>query len=60
MANFSGEPVESMVVEFHSPLPASKVRSLRAGALNFLKAKNPGEFELTLPMRELTDVLVVE
>ena len=48
-----------MVVQFHSPLPVSKVRSLRNGAVNF-KAKDQGEFELAVPMDEVTDVLVVE
>ncbi len=59
LANFSGESAERMVVQFHSPLPVSKVRSLRNGAVNF-KAKDQGEFELAVPMDEVTDVLVVE
>ena len=59
LANFSGEPAERMVVRFRSPVPVSKVRSLRSGEVNF-KAKDQGEFELAVPMREVTDVLVVE
>ncbi len=48
-----------MVVRFHSPLPLSKIRSLRTGEMKFT-AKVQGEFELTMPMGEVTDVLVVE
>jgi len=59
LANFSDEPAERMVVRFRSPVPVSKVRSLRSGEVNF-KAKAQGEFELALPMGEVTDVLVVE
>ena len=41
------------------PRPVSKLRSLRQGKLTFT-AKGQGEFELTMPMSEVTDVLVVE
>ena len=40
-------------------VPVSKVRSLRSGEVNF-KAEDQGEFELAVPTREVTDVLVVE
>jgi hypothetical protein len=59
LANFSGEPAETMVVRFRSPLPVSKVRSLRTGEVKFT-AKGQREFDLTMPMSEVTDVLVVE
>ena len=58
-ANFSGEPAERMAVRFRSAAPVSKVRSLRSGEVNF-KAEDQGELELAVPMREVTDVLVVE
>ncbi len=59
LANFSGEPADKLVVRFRSPTRPSKVRSLRSGALTFT-AKAQRDFELTLPMEEVTDVLVVE
>ena len=49
LANSSGEPAQRMVVQFRSPVPVSKVRSLRSGEVNF-KAKPQGEFELALPL----------
>jgi hypothetical protein len=58
LANFSGLPAEKMVVQFRAPMPVSKVRSLRTGEVKFWKDK--GEYELTMPMREVTDVLVAE
>ncbi len=59
LANFTGERAEKVVVQFHSPVPVSNVRSLRTGEVKFTK-KDHGEFELTLPMYEVTDVIVVE
>ncbi len=59
LANFTGEGAEKMMVQFHSPVPVSKVRSLRMGEVKFT-AKDQAEFELTMPMHEVTDVLVVE
>jgi hypothetical protein len=59
LANFSGEPAENLVVRFRSPVPVAKVRSLRAGEVKF-KAEDQGGWEVTLPMGEVTDVLVVE
>jgi len=58
LANFSGEPAEHMVVQFRSPLPLSKVRSLRVGEVKLTKDQR--EYELIMPMREVTDVLVLE
>jgi hypothetical protein len=58
LANFSGKPVENMVVQFRAPMPVSKVRSLRTGEVKF--TKDLREYALTLPMGEVTDVLVVE
>ncbi len=59
LANFSGEPVEKLLVQVHSPVPVGKVRSLRTGEVKF-KATGQGDLELILPMGEVTDVLVVE
>jgi hypothetical protein len=59
LANFSGEPATKMVVKFRSPLPVNKVRSLRTGQVKFT-VKDQREVELTMPMGEVTDVLVVE
>ncbi len=59
LANFSGEPEEKIVVRFHSPVPVSSVRSLRNGKLKFIMNAQH-DFELTLHMEEVTDVLVVE
>jgi hypothetical protein len=58
LANFSGEAATKMLVRFRSPIALSKVRSLRTGELKF--AKTQGEYELAMPMAEVTDVLVVE
>ena len=59
LANFSGEPAENLVVRLRSPAPVAKVRSLRTGEVTF-KAKDQRDLELTLPMNDVTDVLVVE
>ncbi len=59
LANFSGETAEKMVVRFHSPLPVGKVRSLRRGEMKFT-TPDRHEVELTMPLGEVTDVLVVE
>ncbi len=59
LANFSGELADNMVVQFRSPVPVSKVRSLRTGELKF-KAQDQRGFEVTMPMGEVTDLLVVE
>ena len=58
LANFSGQPTEKLVVQFRSPVPVSKVRSLRTGEVRFTKDQR--EYKLTMPMGEVTDVLVVE
>ncbi len=47
------------MVRFRSPVPVSRVRSLRTGEVKF-KVKEQQELELTMPMGEVTDVLVVE
>jgi hypothetical protein len=59
LANFSGEPAESLTVRFASPLPVNRLRSIRHGALPFAKQANP-YVEAALPMREVTDILVIE
>ena len=57
LANFSGEPAEKVVVQFRSPMPVSKIRSLRNGDLKFTKDQR--QVELIMPMGEVTDVLVL-
>jgi hypothetical protein len=59
LANFSGEPAPNLVVQFRSPVPVSKVRSLRTGDVKFTMNEQQ-EYQLTMPMGEVTDVLVVE
>jgi hypothetical protein len=46
-------------IQFRSPVPVSKVRSPRNGEVKF-NAKAQGEFQLAVPMGEVTGVLVVE
>jgi len=59
LANFSGEPRESLTVRFASPLPVNRLRSIRHGELPFAKQANH-QVEVALPMGEVTDILVAE
>jgi len=55
IANFTGNPAEAVEVGFLLPRPVRAVRSLRHGDLKFDEATR-----CTLPVNEVTDILVVE
>jgi hypothetical protein len=59
LANFSGQPAQSLTVRFASPLPVNRLRSIRHGELPFARQANQ-QVEAALPMREVTDILVLE
>lgn len=58
LANFTGEPVDALEVRFESHLPVRTVRSLRVGELKHEQAD--GAVSCTLPMAQVTDILVVQ
>jgi hypothetical protein len=59
LANFTGEPAQNLTVKFTAPVLVKSIRSLKQGALKFTQP-DPQHVELTLPMPDVTDILVVE
>jgi hypothetical protein len=59
LANYTGEPSDQVVVKFISPLPISKASALHAGALKLIHSDSD-HFEITLPMKDVTDIITLE
>lgn len=59
LANFTGEPVPQLKVKFRVPVLMTSLRSLKHGSLKFTQP-DPLHAEVTLPMLDVTDILVVE
>ena len=57
LANYTGNPAENVTVTFQSPLTVRTVTSLRTGKLKF--KRHHGTIECTLPVRDVTDMLIV-
>lgn len=61
LANFTGEPAKELTVTFTSPIPIKSIRSIRTGDLTpAIKHPDPTHIELTLPLNDVTDMLIVE
>lgn len=59
LANYTGEPLENVVVKFISPLPITKATALHAGPLR-LSHPDADHFEITLRMKDVTDIVTLE
>jgi len=59
LANYTGEPVSELHVTFVAPLPITKAHSLRQGELALGRLDQDG-LQLTLPMDEVTDIILLE
>ena len=57
LANYTGNPAENVTVTFQAPLTVRTVTSLRAGKLKF--KRHHGTIECTLPVRDVTDMLII-
>ena len=58
IANYTGSAAESVTVRFQSPMPAKRLRSLRAGELKFEQDKDQ-RVTCTLAVKDVTDILIV-
>jgi hypothetical protein len=56
LANYTGEPVSELHVRLAAPFPVTRAHSLREGDLP-LSRSDPEHVELTLPMRDVTDII---
>ena len=59
LANYSGAISEQLSVTFQSKGKVKKIRSLRSGKLNFTRVDSI-HTKLTLPLKDVTDILLVE
>ncbi|MHB0937288.1 MAG: hypothetical protein ACYDCO_21435 [Armatimonadota bacterium] len=57
IANYTGNPAEKVTVTFRSPVKVKSVTSLRAGKLAV--KRRGGVFECTLPVKDVTDILLI-
>jgi hypothetical protein len=58
LANYTGQPRPGVEVTFDSPVPVHKLRSIRRGELTF--TNEGGQIRTTLPVEDVTDILIVE
>jgi len=58
LANYTGQPQPGVEVTLTSPIGVKKLRSIRKGELKFANAGQ--EIKATLPVEDVTDILVVE
>ncbi len=61
IANFTSEPAKEVTVSFTAPVPFKTLRSLRTGDVtNRMKRIDASRVEVTLPVSDVTDMLIVE
>jgi len=58
IANYTGQPADSVNIMFKAPMRVRRVESLRAGKLQFKRGRG-GVVTCTLPVRDVTDILLV-
>lgn len=59
LANYTGEPSSELTVTVTTPLPITHARALHAGDLT-VAHPDADHIRLTLPMKDVTDILVLE
>ena len=59
LANFTGEAAPQMTLKFAAPVAVKSIRSVKRGLLKFAQS-DPRHIEISVPMTDVTDILVVE